>query len=196
MEETVNEPKSELKSVREGQQSLQLLYSEAVATLNENERQLETPRDENHRLKEKEENTQKRVEHLGTYWCRFTMVLAGRAIPDPSRGEDIRDIVLWLLRVFLGITLDKFALKACHRLENGRSVVVRFRDPSDHQNVYHQRTRLVRNSNLGLLVFENLSEDRMAVVNILRDMRKDARQCPFKNFYTYMGIYIKVREGA
>lgn len=192
LENLVTEMQSEIRKLKEEQLSYHALRSETETRQAETEKLLEQSRQENEHQKAKLSNMARELDALDQYGRRYQLILAGKAVPDASRGEDVRDITLWLLATFLGIQLQRSDITACHRLEGRTTIFVRFRDLDTRQSVYLNRTKPIRR---GMLVFESLTKPRMEVVQTLRRMR--GRSCPFKSFYSSNGtVFLRVREGA
>lgn len=192
MESELKALRQELSHLKEELLSAHLLHQEAVSAQAHVEKLLESVLMDHEKLIKKEAETAKRLEALDQYGRKFTLVLAGKAIPPQTPNENIRQLSLGLLKDHLGICLGRDSLIACHRLHEKKTILVRFKDLDERMSVYLKRTKPIRH---GLLIFESLTKDRMAIVQILNNMRRDV-QPPFKTFYTFRGdIFVKVREG-
>lgn len=192
LESEVLELRKEMSELKNELMSAHLLHQEAVAAQVHVEIVLESVLADHEKLIDKELLTTQKLETLEQYSRKFTLILSGKAVPSQAQNENIRQVTLRLFQEYLGINLSRDSITACHRLPKKNSILVRFKDLDDRMRVYLKRTKPQRH---GLLVFESLTKERMAVVQILNSLRHE-EDPPFKSFFTFRGdIFIKVREG-
>ena len=79
------------------------------------------------------------IELQAQYSRKNTLLLTGSAIPTFVQGEITRQIVVGLLREYLGLEVHLRAITACHRLSNRSTILVRFADLDERMAVYRQR---------------------------------------------------------
>lgn len=172
-------------------QSLHILHQETVAGHAHVERVLETVLEENQKLAQREEANARKLEMLEQYSRKYTLILTGRAVPTFQKDEDIRRVTLRLLNEYLGITLTRESITACHRLHSKGTILLRLADLDERMKIYMKRTKPIRH---GLLVFESLTSERMGVIKMLKSMRA-ASTCPFHSYFTFRGVvFLKVRD--
>ena len=100
-----------------------------------------------------------RLEAQQMYSRKQTLLLTGQAVEPQTRGENIRQYVIQLLREHLGITgIQPHDICACHRLRNPKVILVRFVALDDAERVYRERTKPKKR---GLLIFESLTSERL-----------------------------------
>lgn len=117
LEEMVIEMRSELKHLRDEQETSLLIQVEADAGYSDLERQLKEVKIENEHLRLREIEMSRLLKQLDQYGRKYQLVLAGKVIPKFQKGEDTRSIALNLIKAHLGIHLEWRAVTACHRLE-------------------------------------------------------------------------------
>lgn len=148
-------------------------------------------RDEQVVLQNDQASMMLRLEGQQQYSRKQTLLLTGSAVELPPRSgtENIREVVLGLLATYLGISgLREGAICACHRLKNKKVILVRFADMADSDKVYRARTKPKRT---GLLVFESLTTERLAVINMIKTL-KDDPSSPVLSYFTQNGkIFVK-----
>ena len=133
-----------------------------------------------------------RLEAQQMYSRKQTLLLTGKAVEGPTRGENIRLYVINLLREYMGITdIQPHDICACHRLRNQKVILVRFVSLDNADRVYRGRTKQKKR---GLLVFESLTSERLATLNVVKDI-KQAEQSPIHSYYTQGGkIFVRLSE--
>ena len=133
-----------------------------------------------------------RLEAQEMYSRKQTLLLTGPAICPPTRGEDIRSIVVGLLGRHLGISgIQPKDICACHRLKNPRVILVRFVYMDHSDMVYRARTKPKQR---GLLIFESLTSERLSVIRMLKDL-KDSGTSKVLSYYTQSGkIFVRTSE--
>lgn len=172
-------------------QSLHHLHEESIAGHAHFERILESLRHENEQPAQREAETARRLEQLEQYSRKYTLILTGKAVPPHQKDEDIRRVTIRLLYDHLGININRDAITACHRLQAKGSILLRLADLDLRMHIYAKRTKPTRR---GLMVFESLTSERLAIIRLLKSM-KDEPNCPFHSYFTFRGlIYLKFRE--
>ena len=133
-----------------------------------------------------------RLEGQQMYSRKQTLLITGQAVELPTRGENVRQYVITLLKEHLGISnIEQRDICACHRLRNPKVILVRFASLDDADRVYRARTKPKKR---GLLVFESLTSERLATIAVLRDL-KQAGDNPVLSYFTQGGkIFVKTSE--
>lgn len=133
-----------------------------------------------------------RLESQQMYSRKQTLLLTGSAVGLPTRGEDVRGIVLGLLNRYLGLTgLQPSDICACHRLKNPKVILVRFSQLDHCEKVYHARTKPKLK---GLLIFESLTAERLSVINMIKAL-KDEGNSHILSYFTQGGkIFVRTSE--
>ena len=172
--------------------SLSLNHSETVTRLEGVEDNLCQVTSEQLELQQDQADLAIRLEAQQMYSRRQTLLLTGQAVGPQTRGENLRRYVVNLLKEYLGITdLDPRDICACHRLRNPMVILVRFVSLDDSERVYRARTKPKKK---GLLIFESLTSERLATINVLRDLKKESDN-PIVSYYTQSGrIFAKISD--
>ena len=133
-----------------------------------------------------------RLESQQMYSRKQTLLLTGSAVCLPTRGEDIRGIVLGLLNRYLGLTgLQPGDICACHRLKNPKVILVRFANLDHSEKVYRARTKPKLR---GLLIFESLTTERLSVIDMLKALKAEGSPHVL-SYYTQGGrIFVRTSE--
>ena len=133
-----------------------------------------------------------RLESQQMYSRKQTLLLTGSAVGLPTRGEDIRGIVLGLLNRYLGLTgLQPGDICACHRLKNPKVILVRFANLDHSEKVYRARTKPKLR---GLLIFESLTTERLSVIDMLKALKAEGSPHVL-SYYTQGGrIFVRTSE--
>ena len=133
-----------------------------------------------------------RLEAQQMYSRKQTLLLTGPAVCPPTRGEDIRGIVLGLLTRHLGLPgIQPNDICACHRLKNPRVILVRFVHMDHSDAVYRARTRPKMR---GLLIFESLTSERLSVISALKSLKADGTS-NIVSYFTQSGkIFVRTSE--
>lgn len=132
------------------------------------------------------------VEEGEQYSRKADLILSGDGLPLPREGsfetpEQSRVIASSIIKDKLGVEL-KGTIAACHRLKNKKRMLVRFVDLDDRNAVYQARFQSVDDRSK-VIIHENLTQPRAAMVRFLGQLRKDNR---IKNYYTRNGsIYAR-----
>ena len=107
-------------------------------------------------------------------------------------GEDTRKYVIQLLKDYLGILgIQPDDICACHRLRNKKVILVRFLALHNSDRVYRARTKPKQK---GLIIHESLTAERMSVVNMLKDLKKEENP-PLVSYFTQGGkILVRTSE--
>ena len=134
------------------------------------------------------------IELQAQYSRKNTLLLTGSAIPTFVHGQITRQIVVGLLREYLGLEVHLRAITACHRLSNRSTILVRFADLDERMAVYRQRMSPKKR---GLLIHESLTNERLAVIRILQKLHRSRETSPFASYHTSMGrIFIRLNDPA
>ena len=145
-------------------------------------------------LQETQKKLSTTIELQAQYSRKNTLLLTGKVIPTFVQGEATRQIVVGLLREYLGMDVHPRAIAACHRLSNRSTILVRFLDLDERMAVYRQRLSPKKR---GLFIHESLTSERLAVIKILQELHKPRESSPFLSYYTSMGrIFIRLSDPA
>ena len=121
-----------------------------------------------------------------------TLLVTGRAVGLPTRGEDMKGIVLGLLSRHLGLSgLQPADICACHRLKNPKVILVRFSHLDHSERVYRARTKPKQR---GLLIFESLTAERLSVIDMIKALKAE-KNSNILSYYTQGGrILVRTSE--
>ena len=188
MVETLTERVSKLESSLE---SVTLNLSETLTRLEGVEDNLCQVTSEQHELQRDQADLAVRLEAQQMYSRKQTLLLTGQAVESQTRGENIRNYVLHLLKEHLGISdLVPNDICACHRLRNPKVILVRFVSLDNAERVYRGRTKPRKR---GLLVFESLTSERLSTVSVLRELKQAGDLV--QSYYTQGGnIFVRTSE--
>ena len=181
-----------LKKLEESHETSDVRHSETLVRLEAVEENLCQVKTECLELRQDQSNLMIDLELQQMYSRKQTLLITGEAVKNPERGEDVRKLVLSLLKEHLGISdLDLRSICACHRLKNPKVILVRFVSLDDSDRVYRARTKPKKR---GLMIFESLTSERLAVVHYLKQLKQEENS-PVLSYYTQSGrIYVRTSE--
>lgn len=181
---TVDSLTERITSLEQSFKELSSNQVESFARVEAVEENLCTVASEQKELEKDQASLLLRVEQQQQYSRKQTLLLSGPAVQMPTRGENIRGVVLGLIANYLDITdLSQKDICACHRLGNQKTILVRFVDMRNSDRVYRSRVKPKRQ---GLHVFESLTSERLAVVNMIRTL-KESQDSPILSYFTQSG---------
>ena len=192
LKEKVNSLTESVDQLKSAVELLNVSHGEAVVRVEAVEENLCLVKAEQKELEHDLTTTMLRLEGQQMYSRKQTLLLTGSAVALPVRGEDTRDVVLQLLSTYLGVTgVGKGDISACHRLKNPKVILVRFSHMDNSDRIYKARTKPKRR---GLLVFESLTTERLAVIEMIKALKND-NSSPVLSYFTQTGkIFIRTSE--
>ena len=179
-----SELKRQLQRVTERLDKLEANQTESLVRIEGVEDNLCQVTAEQQQLQEDQAGLMLTVECQQMYTRKQTLLLTGDAVQPPSADEDTRKYVLQLIKDYLGITgIQPDDICACHRLRNKKVILVRFLALHNNDRVYRARTKPKQK---GLIIHESLTAERMSVVNMLKDLKKEENP-PLVSYFTQGG---------
>lgn len=161
---------------------IQALVHEAVKKETENLKketealkgEVKALKDENEKLKNMVTKLDRGLDELDQYGRKTSLILGG-AFPEGEEWEDpskTRETTMKVIKEQLKVDL-KGGVAACHRLRNGKRVIVKFNDLQDRDAVYQAKFEQEAQGGDKVTVHENLTEKRAKMVTFLEELRKE-----------------------
>ena len=136
--------------------------------------EMQNLKEENKKLKDKVMQVDRGLDSLDQYGRKSSLILGG-AFPEGEEWENpqtTRDTATKVIKEKLRVDL-KGSIAACHRLRNGKRVIVKFNDMQDREAVYQAKFAQDGEGRDRISVQENLTSKRSKMMAYLEELRKE-----------------------